>query len=196
MSAEFLYKEYQLCFEQLRYYDTRHSDLLKYSFTLTSSIATAQFAVFQVLGSTSNSFYAQVFLSLIVFMATLLLFLGMLSNRLYFVMVARQINAIRKYMLLTEAENFKDNQLYTSTNFPVFKLSSIHTLQLIGTALISSFFAGSALFGIQMIIWSQAHIWISGVAVIVIGAAELILGFLYLNSTGKKTADEAVHKAY
>lgn len=195
MRSEFLYKEYQLCFEQLRYYDTRHSDLMKYSFTLTSAIATAQFAVFQVLGTSSNLFYAQIFLSTLVFVATLLLFLGMLSNRVYFVIVARQINAIRKHMLLTEAEAFKDNQMYISTTFPVFKLLSIHTLQLIGTALISSFFAGSAFYGIQALTCKQAQIWFSALVVFVIGAAELAGGFLYLKSAGKKSADEVVHKS-
>lgn len=195
MASEFLYKEYQLCFEQLRYYDTRHSDLLKYSFTLTTSIAAAQFAVYKVLGSSSSGFYAsQAFLSTIVFVATLLLFLGMLQNRLYFVMVARQINAIRKHMLATEAESFKDNQLYTSTNFPVLKISSIHTFQLIGTALISSLFAGSAVYGLGTVLSCQASAGLSGLAVFIVGAAELAGGFLYLNAAGKKTADEAVHK--
>lgn len=195
MASEFLHKEYQLCFEQLRFYDTRHSDLLKYSFTLTTSIAAAQFAVYKVLGAANYGFYAsQAFLSTIVFVATLLLFLGMLQNRLYFVIVARQINAIRKYMLLTEAEGFKDNQLYISTNFPVLKISSIHTFQLIGTALISSLFAGSAVYGLGTVLNCQVSAELSGLVIFIVGAAEFVGGFLFLKAAGKKTADEAVHK--
>ncbi len=45
----FLDTEYQMCFEQLRYYDTRQEELLKYLFTVTSATATAQFAVLQFL---------------------------------------------------------------------------------------------------------------------------------------------------
>jgi hypothetical protein len=30
MEHEYLLKEYELCFEQLRFYDTRHESLLKY----------------------------------------------------------------------------------------------------------------------------------------------------------------------
>ncbi|HVO67537.1 MAG TPA: hypothetical protein VMT12_13755 [Syntrophales bacterium] len=45
MSNEYLMKEYELCFEQLRYYDDRNTNMLKYLFSLTSAVATAQFAV-------------------------------------------------------------------------------------------------------------------------------------------------------
>jgi len=34
----------------------------------------------------------------------------MLQNRLYFVYIARQINAIRGYMMATEAGEFHNNQ--------------------------------------------------------------------------------------
>lgn len=187
MPSEFLYKEYQLCFEQLRYYDTRHTDLLKYSFTLTTSIAAAQFTIYKVLGSASNNFYAsQVFLSTIVFIASLLLFFGMLKNRVYFVMVARQINAIREYMLTTEASGFKNNQLYTSTTFPVLNLSSIHTFQLIGIALISSLFAGSIVYGLGIVLNNKANPLLSGFSIFIIGTTELTCGFLYLKMADKK----------
>jgi hypothetical protein len=46
---EFLHKEYELCFEQLRFYDERQSNLLKFLFTLTSAVATAQFALYKAL---------------------------------------------------------------------------------------------------------------------------------------------------
>ena len=45
MAHEYLLKEYELCFEQLRFYDQRQESLLKYAITLTSAIATAQFAI-------------------------------------------------------------------------------------------------------------------------------------------------------
>ncbi len=51
-----------------------------------------------------------------------LLYLAMLQNRLYFVFVARQPNAIRGYLIKVAAEWFEKNQMYTSTNFPALKL--------------------------------------------------------------------------
>lgn len=56
MNNEYIIKEYELCFEQLRFYDTRQEELLKYLATLTSAVATAQFALFKAFGTTSSEF--------------------------------------------------------------------------------------------------------------------------------------------
>jgi hypothetical protein len=69
-------------------------------------------------GATGGFFRFAAILSGLVFIATLLLFLALLQNRLYFVYVARQLNAIRGYLMQVEAHDFKNNQMYTSTNFP------------------------------------------------------------------------------
>jgi hypothetical protein len=98
MANEYLLKEYELCFEQLRFYDTRQESLLKYLCSLTAAVATAQFAVYQLLhGATAEFLTCEGLLSGLVFTATALLYLAMLQNRLYFVFVARQLNAIRGY---------------------------------------------------------------------------------------------------
>lgn len=141
MSNDFLYKEYELNYEQLRFYDSRQESIFQYLFTLASSAAAAQFAIYQFTKTATQGFYlCSVFLAGMVFIASLLLYAGMLQNRLYFVFTARQLNAIRGYLLKNDAPEFKDNQLYTSTNFPALKLSSVHTFQLVGAALISSAF--------------------------------------------------------
>ncbi len=140
-------KEYELCFEQFRFYDERNESILKYIFSLASAVATAQFAIYKLFGSaTTNFFLCLAFLSGLVFLATLLLGMAMLQNRLYFVFVARQLNAIRGYLMKAEAAEF-ENQLYTSTKFPALKPFSAEV-------------AGS-------------------------------IGYLY--TSGKKTADEAIH---
>lgn len=95
MANEYLLKEYEQCYIQLRYYDDRHSSILKYLFSLTGAVATAQFAIYKFVQAPTQGFFAcQAFLSLIVFIATLLLYLAMLQNRLYFVYIARQLNAL------------------------------------------------------------------------------------------------------
>ena len=194
MENNFLLKEYELCFEQLRYYDNRQSNLLQYLFTLSSAVATAQFAVYKFLKAPTQGFYiCQAFLGSIVFIATLLLFLSMLQNRLYFVYIARQLNAIREYFLKIESPDFHKNQLYTSTDFPALKASSVHTFQLFGAALISGLFFGITFYGFQNTDGNKASIGCSLIVSIIVAISELLGGAIYLKVTGEKTADVAIH---
>src|SRR5208337_3891264 len=181
MAHEYLLKEYELCFEELRFYDTRNDNLLKYTFSLTSAVATAEFAVYQLLkGPTTGFFGCGAILSGLVFIATVLLFLAMLQNRLYFVYMARQLNAIRGYLMEVAAEGFTNNQLYTSTSFSALKPFSVHTFQLLGAALISSLFAGASAFAIRPAFGCKPHIAIGSWTSILVLAVEVTGGIRYL----------------
>jgi len=194
MAQEYLLKEYELCFAQLRFYDERHESILKYMFSLASAAATAEFAVYQYLHTATVGFYWCIaFLSGLVFLSTLLLSMAMLQNRLYFVYIARQLNAIRGYLMKTEAGDFKDNQLYTSTDFPALKPFSVHTFQLLGAALISSLFAGITAYALLPALGRQPTAITGVVACFLILTAEVAAGMGYLTEYGRKTADEAVH---
>lgn len=195
MGNEFLYKEYELNYDQLRFYDSRQSSIFQYLFTLTSSVAAAQFALYRFFQSPTLSFFkCHLFLSVVVFIATSLLLLSMLQNRLYFVFTARQLNAIRKYLLEKEVPGFRDNQLYTSTTFPAIKRSSVHTFQLIGASLISSMFAASSMYALLPSFGQQASVGWSIFIFAIILLAEILLGYTYLYQQGKKTADKAIHE--
>jgi len=194
MSIEYLLKEYELSYKQLQYYDDRQNDLMKYTFTLTSSVATAQFAVFKFFNGVTKDFFTfQTTLSVIVFVSTLLLYLAMLQNRIYFVYMARQLNAIRGYLMATEAAGFHNNQLYTSTNFSPLKPSSVHTFQLLGVTFISSLFAGISAYAFSSALGNDCSIFIACIVAAVVEIAELLGGIIYLSSANKKTADHAVH---
>jgi hypothetical protein len=194
MAHEYLIKEYELCFEQLRFYDERHESILKYVFGLTSAVATAQFAIFQLLQGATPAFYlCQAFLTLLVFLGTLLLGLAMLQNRLYFVYTARQLNAIRGYLMGVAAGGFKNNQLYTSTDFPALKPLSVHSFQLLGAALISSLFAGICAYSVGPALGTTPFIGIGLGTGLVAFVIEVKCGMRYLSESGKKTADEAIH---
>jgi hypothetical protein len=161
---------------------------------LSSAVATAQFAVYKFLqGATAGFYGCQAFLSVTVFVATLLLYLSMLQNRLYFVYIARQINAIRGYLMESAAGSFKSNQLYTVTNFSALKLSSIHTFQLLGAALISAMFACLATFAIYPAFGESPCIIASVIVFVLVGAAEIVGGIKYLTATDNRTADDAMH---
>jgi hypothetical protein len=192
---QFLLKEYEMCFEQLRFYDSRSSDLLKYLFTLTSAVATAQFAIYKINQSFDERFYAcQAFLSVVVFVASLLLFMSMLQNRLYFVFTARQINAIRGFLLRIDSPGFTDNQLYTTTDFPALKPSSVHTFHLIGAAMLCGLYAGSFVYGVlsSLQVKNAAFIWAIACFVLV-STVSIVGGAIYLGKLGTKTADTAIH---
>jgi hypothetical protein len=195
VANEYLFKEYELCFEQLRFYDARAESLLKYLCTLTSSVTVALFAVYQLEHGANTGFYrCAMFLAGLVFIATLLLILAMIQNRLYFVYVARQLNAIRGYLMEVAADGFKNNQMYTSTNFPALKPASIHTIQLLCAALISSQFAGVVVYTASLAVAQSVNphsiVW----AISLIFVAELVLSFICL-SQSKKTADRAIHNS-
>ena len=127
------------------------------------------------------------------FVASVLLYLMMLQNRLYFVFIARQINAIRKHMLQTEAATFTENQLYTSISFSAFKWSSLHSFQLIGAALISALFAAVSIFGIMHVLRIPFALVSAILVCIAVGLTEALAGASYLKSGSSKTADEVVH---
>ena len=194
MPSEFLLKEYELCFEQLRFYDTRQDELLKYMFTLTSAAAAAQFAVLQFLGKTSTMFFgAQAFFCVVVFIATLLLYLMMLRNRLYFVFVTRQVNAVRSYMLETDAPAFADNRMWLASDFPAFKWGSVHTFQMLGAVVISALFAAAAVFG-GLKAWSGGTASVAaGITFVLVGIGEAIGGAVHLKRAGAQAADAATH---
>lgn len=194
MANDYLKKEYELCFTQLRFYDDRNANLLQYLFTLTSAVATAQFAVYKFLKGVTPEFYTcQTFLSIVVFVATVLLYSAMLQNRLYFVIIARQINAIRGYLMKTEAEGFEDNQLYTSTDFSALKLLSVHTFHLLGAAFLSSLFAGASAYGLRAVNGGSPSLCLSLIVFFVVLVVEALAGAMYLTSSNGKSADEKIH---
>ncbi|TMQ66456.1 MAG: hypothetical protein E6K77_01275 [Candidatus Eisenbacteria bacterium] len=191
MDQTYLLKEYELCFEQLRFYDTRHEDLTKYLFSLTSGVTAAEFAILQFLKSTTPTFFASLAaLSLIVFVATILLYVAMLQNRLYFVFVSRQINAIRRFLMTTGATDFTDNQLYTRTDLPAFRLRSLHTAHLVGAALVSSLFAGSMMYALVSSRTDVNPGAIASITVCAVACVEVVLGVVYLQSAGRESANE------
>jgi hypothetical protein len=194
MTNQYLHKEYELCFEQLRFYDERHNTTLKFLFSLTSAVATAEFAIYKFLqGPTQGFFASQAFLSSVVFVATLLLYLSMLRNRIYFVYTARQLNAIRAYLMKTEAEEFNNNQLFTSTDFPALKILSVHTIQLLGVVIISSLFAGALAYAIGPTFYREPSLLATILTFVLVAAAEMAGGIKYLSSISGKSADDMVH---
>jgi hypothetical protein len=117
----------------------------------------------------------------------------MVQNRIYFTFAAKQINAIRKYLLENEAPYFKENQMYTSTGFSAFKFFSIQTLMIFGVLSISVIFWGSFVFSFCEVFdlcnsLGKAILW--SIVLMVIKVLTIVC---YLKTKGKSNADKAIH---
>jgi len=193
-SENFLIIEYQKCFEHLRYYDDRSLLLMRYLFTLTTSVATALFAIYKLKQTCDAQYYLlQSFMSLIVLIAILLLFLSMIQNRLYFVFIARQLNSIRKYFTEKHHPDF-DNQLYTTTNCPAFKLTSAHTFQIFGAATLCGLYAGLTIFSINKYFdFESGALVLATITFVLFTLFIWGSGSIYLFIKGSKKSDDAIH---
>ena len=145
--TDFLLTEYECCFEHLRYYDTRHTATLKYLISLASAVAAALFALYKYFAApTAHYCSLQALLAAVVWVGSLLLYLSMVENRVYFIRIARQINMIREYFLKSDAAEYRPrNQLWRNPQMPMFRIGSLQTLQLMGAAFTSSVFFGLSL---------------------------------------------------
>ena len=181
----FLLKEYELCYEQLRYYDTRHSSTLKYLIALTSSMATAMFAIYKVLGALNNTFFiVMLLLSFVVFIGSIILYLMMLQNRVYFVLVAKQINSLRNYFC-KKCPGF-ENQLWISTAIYPFKLFSVHSFQMLGAIVVSSLFAAAGIHALYPMLGHEPNLKRTFVFLIVVVLFLTLSGALYLVLQGNE----------
>jgi hypothetical protein len=189
MAEEFLLKEYELCFQQLRFYDEREESILKYTFTLASTVATALFAVYKYLQEKGTQFpfpfglFAA--LASLLFFITLLLFLAAVSNRYYFVKAARQVNAIRKHFIERADREGPDgfgtakNRMWKDPDWKFLNFHSLHTYIIGGVAVISSLFAGAFAYAIEAA--SECR-WVAAVVAFVVAlAAEVVLGIWQLS---------------
>ncbi len=195
---DFLYKEYEECFAQLRFYDERQLSLLKFSITISSSFATGVFALYKIFGADGLFFWLAVSLICgVVCLGLFLIFISMVQNRLYYIYPARQINALRKFLIEAESEKFlAHNQMYLKTNFSAFKWRSTQTLMIGGAALLTSFCSGFAIFSYWRFL--QVDVLKAVIAGALNGIIFLLVSIVvagkYLISSSKQCADKAVHE--
>ncbi|MBW1717519.1 MAG: hypothetical protein JRJ77_17155 [Deltaproteobacteria bacterium] len=183
--SDFLLKEYEFCYDQLRYYDTRHSNTLKHLITLTSSMGAALFGIYKLMGTLNYAFYTiQALLSLVVFVGSILFYLLMLQNRLYFVLIAKQINSLRLYFC--ERNPDFNNQLWVNTNISPFKLFSVHSFQMLGAVVVSSLFAASGFYALYPLLGYVPNLKWTLLFFIGVVAFLIVSGSFFLLIQGRK----------
>jgi hypothetical protein len=148
-------------------------------------MATALFAIYKLMGTLSYSFYmVQALLSSVVFVGSTLFYLLMLQNRVYFVLIARQINSLRLYFC-ENACGF-DNQLWTSTNLSPFKLLSVHSFQMLGAVVASSLFAASGFYTLFPLLGYKPNIRATFLFFLGVVVLLTFFGSLFLVIQGRK----------
>lgn len=180
----------------MRAYDERQERLVKFQVTLSSITGTIMLSLLKLQLFEGNMiFFLKLFfvVSIISFVCGLVIFGAMVQNRLYFVYSARQINAIRKYLLRKEASDFKDNQMYLSKDFSAFKLFSIQTFMLLGVSFVSSTFLAFGLYSRCLLVNKPLPLWGLSLLIIVAMFVQMLFAATYLLIQGSKHADKAIH---
>ncbi len=191
---DFLLKEYEECFAQVRVHDEAQKSMIGFTITIASLIPTVLLALYQISGEKINPIYwlLQSGVLFTTFIALLIVYTYLVQNRLYFIYPARQLNAIRRYFL-EQNPDFKKNQMYTDYKFSGFKWMSTHILILIGVTVIASIFWIGALFSFGLYLGLNHNYWISLVSGIIIFIAIITRAKYYLSEKSNKSADNAVH---
>jgi len=191
---DFLLKEYEECFAQVRVHDETQKSMIGFTITIASLVPTVLLALYQISGEKINPIYwlLQSGVLFTTFIALLIVFTYLVQNRLYFIYPARQLNAIRRYFL-EQNPDFKKNQMYTDYKFSGFKWMSTHILILIGVTVIASIFWIGALFSFGLYLGLNHNYWISLFSGIIIFIAIITRAKYYLLEKSKKSADNAVH---
>lgn len=191
---DFLFKEYEECFAQVRVHDEAQKSMIGYTIAIASLVPTVLLALYQISGEKINPIYwlLQSGVLFTTFIALFIVFIYLVQNRLYFIYPARQLNAIRQYFM-EQNPDFKNNQMYTEYKFSGFKWMSTHILILIGVAIITSIFWIGALFSFVVYLGLNHNYWISLVSGIIIFITIITQAKCYLSEKSKKSADNAVH---
>ncbi len=193
---DFLLKEYEECFAQVRIHDEAQKSMIGFTITIASFVPTVLLALYQLADEKINLIYwllqSGVFFT--TFIALLIVFIYLVQNRLYFIYPARQLNALRQYFLEKNPE-FINNQMYTDYKFSGFKWMSTHILILIGVAVIASIFWIGAVFSFILYLGLNHYYWISIVSGIIIFIAIISRAKNYLSEESIKSADDSIHKS-
>lgn len=136
---QFLFHDFEQCFEQLRHYDSQCWDIIKFCFGEVLLAITAIWAVYCFSETPENasslvSIHFNWLMIIILFISYLFVFISsylVARNRVYYVKSSRYINELRKLAIENKPYGFKNTyNFYSDHNFP--KVNERMSTQLIG----------------------------------------------------------------
>lgn len=193
---EFIKTEYEQCLSLVKYYDERHQSLVKFCAGLSSAVPSLLLAIFQLGDDVAIHFWKfTAVISIGTALGLLAMFTVLIQTRLYFIYPVRQVNAIRKEVLINQS-NFSNNQMYLDTNFSAFKWTSSQTLLNAFVALQVGLFVGLFVFSIYFnTVDISCLSWYAVIAGLTFALAIFGLSAWYLVSKSKLHPDASVHGA-
>ncbi len=146
INYDFILTEYKEMFSEKRYYDGRFSSLIALYISLITFTISETVIVQGVANISMNIINAVV--ALMCFLAGILIFLSLYFNRVNYVKVCRQINAIRQFCLKNNIPEFAEfNHMYVDDKFPkYFMKKSIHFIFFYFIAILNGIFSFFSLF--------------------------------------------------
>jgi hypothetical protein len=189
-ALKFLERDFNQCFQQIRYYDAQIFDILKFMFTAYTVLIGAALGLFKSNLQVNLTIPIVISLMIGLILGTFMFYL-VLINRSYYVRVARYINEQRKLFLAFKPLGFENiSRMHTNEKQPYFSREStqIWLAYIIGAL-------NSTLLGVLLFIVFAGHNlkWlIAGASSLIFLIAQLAITIAYLKLQEKKTASEAV----
>lgn len=175
--VDFFMKDFELCFGQLKFYDDREISALRYIFLISSGVASLISTVYGVVEKTTPEFFGFIsFLSLAVFITTLVLYMSALQNRVYFARTASHMNKIRDYF--TEGTPLSES--FYQKKRPALSWTSVHTYVLMGAALFSSMYFGLFYLTKYLAVDQTPSLKMSIIVAVIVAVVEIVGGAVYL----------------
>jgi len=180
---DFTQKDFELCFEQLKFYDDREISALKYLFSISSGAASLVFTIYGIVKTPTSGFFGFLsFLSIVVFLTTLILYCSALHNRIYFVLTASHINRIRKHFM----QNIIPDDNYYYEPRKALNWASVHMCIIIGAALLSSLFLGLFVYYLNPAMGQASSLAAFWTTISIAAFIEIAGGITYLYFQDKK----------
>jgi len=189
-ALKFLERDFNQCFQQMRYYDAQIFDILKFMFAAYTVLIGAALGLFK--SNLQVNLTIPIVISLMIgLILGAFMFYLVLINRSYYVRVARYINEQRKLFLAFKPLGFKNiSRMYTNEKQPYFSREStqIWLAYIIGAL-------NSTLLGVLLFILfaGHNHKWlIVGASSLIFLVTQLAITIAYLKLQEKKIDSEAV----
>ena len=181
-SLRYLLVEYQQCFEHMRHHNSISISLAKFVYTILAALGTGAFALFKYLEGDAYQYLVVGSVVLFALVIGLAFSALMVRNRIYFVIVARQVNSIRNYLISRMELDFsKYNKCYLDSSTPkAFNLYSSYLLILLIISLVNGISGGLGYYLIVNYFEAQG-IWVSWILSMIIGIVVAVLSALIIS---------------
>lgn len=195
-SVNFLLCEFNQSFQHLRHYDQIQNLIISLSLSWYTAIFTLAYIIYNYKTDSDIKYKFLVTLFIIAFFAGIIVLLLFVRNRLYYTIIAQQVNTIRNYFLNNSELNFvKYNKSYINPNKPKnFHLWSTDSMYICIVALINSILAGIGFLIYFYFILETGSIRVLLIITITIFLAQLYFVYIFFRKRDGLLAHSAIFK--